>query len=109
MEAVNSASSISTPNNEPFASDDLGETVIRMDGAVTLNMAAAAAAAATPAHLKGEEGEEEEEEDEEEEEEEQEQVRLVVLDWWSDVGCICECRAIRISTLVCWMNRSKAS
>ena len=36
-EAVNSASSVSTtPNNtDPFASDDLGETVIRVDKAVT--------------------------------------------------------------------------
>lgn len=34
-EAVNSASSISTPPNEPFASSDLGETVIKLDKAVT--------------------------------------------------------------------------
>lgn len=34
-EAVNSASSVSTPPNDPFASDELGETVIKVDGAVT--------------------------------------------------------------------------
>lgn len=31
MEAVNSASSVSTPPNEPFESSSLGETVIRVD------------------------------------------------------------------------------
>lgn len=31
IEAANSASSVSTPTNEPFASDDLGETVIKLD------------------------------------------------------------------------------
>ena len=35
VEPVNSASSISTPSNEPFASDDLGDTVIKLDRAVT--------------------------------------------------------------------------
>lgn len=35
MEAVNSASSVSTPPNEPFAQDALGETVIKMDRVVT--------------------------------------------------------------------------
>lgn len=33
-EAVNSASSVATPPNEPFASDDLGETVVRLDKAM---------------------------------------------------------------------------
>ena len=35
LEAVNSASSVSTPPNDPFASDDLGETVIKLNKAVT--------------------------------------------------------------------------
>lgn len=35
VEAVNSASSVSTPPNDPFASSDLGETVIKLDKAVT--------------------------------------------------------------------------
>lgn len=36
MEAVNSASSVSTPpNDEPFASSNLGETVIKLNEAVT--------------------------------------------------------------------------
>ncbi len=34
VEAVNSASSISTPPHEPFASDDLGDTVVKLDKAV---------------------------------------------------------------------------
>lgn len=35
MEAVRSASSVSTPPDEPFASEDLGETVIKLNKAVT--------------------------------------------------------------------------
>ena len=34
IEAVNSASSVSTPPNEPFAADDLGDTVIKLDNAM---------------------------------------------------------------------------
>lgn len=38
VEAVNSASSVSTPPDDPFASDSLGETVIKVDKAVTHKM-----------------------------------------------------------------------
>ncbi len=39
---VNSASSVSTPSpNEPFASDNLGETVIKVDQAITHTYTAA--------------------------------------------------------------------
>lgn len=36
LETANSASTVSTPPNDPFASDDLGETVIKLNKAVTL-------------------------------------------------------------------------
>ena len=35
MEAVQSASSVSTPPDEPFASEDLGETVVKLNKTVT--------------------------------------------------------------------------